>query len=154
VCLCVQMVKNHVYNMCFPVCQWQYSVCAESVHASGVRLVWAHVWFCGAVFSCLWWGLTVTPVCSCGCVDILSRLWNGWQLQVYCSGGRDFLLCWTIRQNWEAVKSCEKYKCKVVHRRILLTSIMAPWFCASVSGYDPVLGRWRRSLCHYRGYYV
>jgi len=21
---------------------------------------------------------------------------------------------------------------------------MVPWFCAGVSGYDPVLGRWRR----------
>ena len=34
---CVQMVKNHVYRMCFPVCLWQYSVRAESVHA---RSVW------------------------------------------------------------------------------------------------------------------
>jgi len=28
-----------------------------------------------------------------------------------------------------------------VSRRILLTSTMAPRFCADVSGYDPVLGR-------------
>jgi len=47
-------------------------------------------------------------------------------------------------QSWEAVRSCEKYKCKVVDRTILLTSIMVPWFCAGVSGYDTVLGRWRR----------
>jgi len=23
----------------------------------GVRMAWARVWSCGAVFSCLWWGL-------------------------------------------------------------------------------------------------
>ena len=39
------------------------------------------------------------------------------------------------------MRSRKKYKCKVVDRRILVTSIMVPWFCAGVSGYDPVLGR-------------
>jgi len=39
------------------------------------------------------------------------------------------------------VRSFKKYKCKVVDSRMLLTSIMVPWFCAGVSGYDPVLGR-------------
>jgi len=62
-------------------------------------------------------GLRVTPVCCCGCVDILSCLRCGWQLQVYCSGGRDFLVPWII---------------------------MVPWFCVGFSGYDPVLVRWRR----------
>ena len=32
----------------------------------GVRKAWAGVWPCGGVFSCLWWGLSVTPVCCCG----------------------------------------------------------------------------------------
>jgi len=31
----------------------------------------------------------------------------------------------------EAVKTREKCKCKLVDRRVLLTGIMAPWFCAS-----------------------
>ena len=39
------------------------------------------------------------------------------------------------------MRRCEKYKWKVIDRRILLTSIMVPWFCAGVSGYDSVLGR-------------
>jgi len=29
----VQMVKNHAHYMCYPVCLWQCSVRAESVHA-------------------------------------------------------------------------------------------------------------------------
>ena len=86
------MVKSNVYKMCFPVCLWQYSVRAESFHASGVHMAWARVWPCGAVFSCLWWGLNVTPVCCFGCVDILICLRYCWQLQVCCGGGRDFLV--------------------------------------------------------------
>ena len=32
-CACVQMLKNRAYSMCYPVCVWQCSVRAESVHA-------------------------------------------------------------------------------------------------------------------------
>jgi len=39
----------------------------------GVRKAWAGVWLCGAVFSWLWWGLSVTPVCCCGCVDMIQE---------------------------------------------------------------------------------
>ena len=42
------------------------------------------------------------------------------------------------------MKSCEEHECKAEDRRILLTGIVFRWFCASVSVYDPVLGRWRR----------
>ena len=34
--------------------------------------------------------------------------------------------------------SSEKYKCKAVDSRILLTGTVVPWFCACVSGYDPL----------------
>ena len=37
----------------------------------GARKAWAGVWSSGGVFSCLWWGLNVTSVCCCGCVDDL-----------------------------------------------------------------------------------
>ena len=49
----------------------------------GVRQAWACVGYCGAVFFCLWWGLRVTPVCCCGCADILTCLRYGWKLRVY-----------------------------------------------------------------------
>jgi len=38
-----------------------------------VRKAWAGVWSCGAVFSCLWWRLSVTPGCCCGCVDLIQN---------------------------------------------------------------------------------
>ena len=43
-------------------------------------------------------GLSDTPACCCGCVDILSCLLYGWQLQVYCSGdnGHHDLLSSTV----------------------------------------------------------
>jgi len=31
-------------------------------------------------------------------------------------------------QSWEAVRSCRKYTCRLVDRRIVLTSVMVPWF--------------------------
>ena len=43
-------------------------------------MAWARVWSCGVAFPCLWWGLSVTPVCFCGYVDILSCLRYGWQI--------------------------------------------------------------------------
>jgi len=38
----------------------------------------------------------------------------------YCCAGIINKLRWIISQSWDAVRSCEKYKCRVVDRRILL----------------------------------
>jgi len=81
----VQIVKNHAYYMCYLFVYDDVVYMPSQFMPCGVRKAWAGVWSCGGVFSCLWWGLSVTPVCFCGCVDILC-LQYGWQLQVYCSG--------------------------------------------------------------------
>jgi hypothetical protein len=113
----MQMVKTHAYNMCY------LFVCDSVVYVPswfmpcGVRYSWVSFRSCGAVISCLWWGPRVASVRYCGCVYILSCLQYGWQLRVYCSGGRDFLVPWIIT---------------------------VPWFCVGFSRYDPVLDRWRR----------
>ena len=65
---------------CHPVCLGQCCVRAESVHAPWGEVVLGRCWSCGVVFCCLWWGLSVTPVCCCVCVDILSCLRFSWQL--------------------------------------------------------------------------
>ena len=83
------MVKNHAYITCVILFVYDNVVYVPTrFMLRGLRQVWARVWSCGAVFSCLCWGLSVTPVCFCGCVDILSCLRCGWQLQVCFCGVR------------------------------------------------------------------
>jgi len=37
----------------------------------GVWYAWVGFWSCGAVFPCLWWGLSVTPVCCLILIELL-----------------------------------------------------------------------------------
>jgi len=65
VCVCVQMVKNRAYNMCYPVCLGQCNARAELVH-----LPWGAV----GLGRCLvlWYGIFLPVVwAECHTVQLL-----------------------------------------------------------------------------------
>ena len=64
------MVKNHAYNMCYPVCLWKYSVRDESVHA-----LWGAVGLvpCLVLRCCIFFLPVVGAECDTGLLLWLCR---------------------------------------------------------------------------------
>ena len=87
--MCVRMVKNHAYNMCYPVCLWQCNVRTESVHTQ-----WGAVGLC----PCLLQRCAIRTSPPAGCTFF-------WSHQQHCAGVISPEKRGTSKQNWEVLHS-------------------------------------------------